>query len=382
MTDRGERLAARTAALVDVPSVSGNETEILDAIRRASPIEAFDVLDDGDGVLFLGPRVRRAGAPFVVLAGHVDTVPVGGAAFPSVRGDGVVVGRGTADMKAGLATMQAVAHDLAADPHRSDLDVGFLFFGREELPFAESALTPMLDRCPQASTVDLAVVMEPTANAIELGCLGNLDARVVIEGRAAHSARPWLGDNAIHAALQALAPLADLPDRDVDVDGMGFREVVNVTTIAGGIAPNVIPDRVEARVNFRYAPIHTPAEAEARMRELLGHQRVRFEVVGNAPPGGVSVANPLVDRLRRAGTLSVHPKQAWTPVAEFAQAGVDAVNFGPGDPQYAHRDDERVEIGALVRGYDVLRAFMGLDEEGAGAEMHDAGPAEDGREEE
>jgi succinyl-diaminopimelate desuccinylase len=152
--------------------------------------------------------------------------------------------------------------------------------------------------------------------------------------------------------------VADLPIRDVEIDGMVYREVASVTAIEGGVATNVVPDRASAHVNLRYAPTHTPVEAERRLRELLGHPSATVEIVGNAPPGLVPAGNPLVERLRIAGGLDVGPKQAWTPVAEFGLAGVDAVNFGPGDPQYAHRDDERVEVGALVRSYEVLRAFL------------------------
>ena len=172
------------------------------------------------------------------------------------------------------------------------------------------------------------------------------------------AATPWLGDNAIHAAIAALAPVADLPVRDVEIDGLVFREVVSVTTIAGGIAGNVVPDLVEAQVNFRYAPNHTPAEAEGRLRELLGHRSVELEVVGNGPPGPVCLDNPFVQRLRSAGHLTVRPKQAWTPVAEFGLVGVDAVNLGPGDPRYAHTDDEQVTGAALERGYAIVSAFL------------------------
>ena len=360
--DLADRLAERTLALVDIPSVSREEAAALAWIRTAIPSEAFEVLDEEDPVLFLGPKVRRVDAPFVVLAGHVDTVPPAGAMVGGVREPTAVVGRGSADMKAGLAVMLEVADRLTHDPSASDLDVGFLFFGREELPITESAVLPLFDRCAAAATVDLAIVMEPTDNAIEVGCLGNLNALITIEGTAAHSARPWLGDNAIHTAIATLASLADLPDRDVEIDGLMFREVVNVTTIDGGVAANVIPDRVRATVNYRYAPTHAPADAEARLRELLGADaRVHVEVVGNAPPGPVSVRNPLVGRLRAAGSLTLGPKQAWTPVAEFATIGVDAVNFGPGHPQYAHRDDERVDVAAIVRSFEVLHRFLGLD---------------------
>ena len=352
----GERLAARTLELVDLPSVSGEEGAILAAIHDSIP-EGFSVADERDAVLFLASAERRSGAPFVVLAGHVDTVPPNGN-LPGSRDGDAIVGRGAADMKGALAVMIEVASWLARSPDASTADVGFLFFGREELPITESALLPLFERCAQTRAIDLALVMEPTANALEIGCLGNLNAQVTIRGVAAHSARPWLGRNAIHAAVEALAPLAALATRDVEIDGLVFREVASVTTIEGGIAANVVPDRVVARVNFRYAPTRSPQEAEARLRELVAHPDAEVAVIGNAPPGPVSVSHPLVQRLRAVGELPVRAKQAWTPVAEFATIGVDAVNFGPGDPQYAHRDDERVEIAALVRSFEVLRGFL------------------------
>jgi succinyl-diaminopimelate desuccinylase len=181
---------------------------------------------------------------------------------------------------------------------------------------------------------------------------------VRFEGEAAHTARPWLGRNAIHAAITALAPVADLAVGEVDVGGLTYREVASVTSIEGGLATNVVPPHAAARVNFRYAPTRTPEDAEGYLGELLAHPSATVTIDGNAPPGRVPEANPLVERLRAAGDLAVGPKQAWTPVAEFGLIGVDAVNFGPGDPQYAHRDDERVEVAALVRCHDVLCAFL------------------------
>ena len=166
------------------------------------------------------------------------------------------MGRGAADMKGALAVMVEHAGALARRrPRRATLDVGFLFFGREELPITESALLPFFERCALVRTIDLAVVMEPTANRIEVGCLGNLNARVVVHGAAAHSARPWLGDNAIHTRDPRPGDRSPTwPIRDVEIDGLVFREVVSVTTIAGGVAANVVPDHVEAHVNLRYAP--------------------------------------------------------------------------------------------------------------------------------
>ena len=355
MTAIAGQLAARTEALVAIPSESRNEEAILAAIRRDLP-SVFEIVDHRDSVV-LAQRERRPGTPLVLLAGHVDTVPIARSA-PGRREGETIHGRGASDMKSGLAVMGALADALGSTQLKSDLDVGLLFFGREELPFAESALVPLFDRRPEIAEAALAIVLEPTANGLELGCLGNLNATVLFEGEAAHAARPWLGRNAIHAAISALAPVTDLPVRDVQVDGLTYREVASVTTIQGGVATNVVPDRATAHVNFRYAPTHSPAEAERRLRELLGHPSATVEIVGNAPPGLVPAGNPLVERLRAAGDLAVGPKQAWTPVAEFGLIGVDAVNFGPGDPQYAHRDDEQVEITAVVKSYEVLRAFL------------------------
>ena len=357
----GERLAARTLELVNIASVSGDESSILEVIHNRLP-DGLHVVDDGDAVLFVEPAARRPGAPFVVLAGHVDTVPANGNHPGTFDGD-AVLGRGTADMKGAIAVMEEVAAWLAADPGATDLDLGFLLFGREELPIAQSALLPLFARSPTTRSIDLAILMEPTANAIQVGCLGNLNAWIRVRGSAAHTARPWLGRNAIHSAIRALAPIADLMPRDVEIDGLVFREVVSVTSIEGGIAGNVVPDRLDARVNFRYAPTRTPAEAETWLREMVSRPDVEIEVIGNAPPCSVSVRNPLVDRLRSAGNLAIEPKQAWTPVAEFATIEVDAVNFGPGDPQYAHRDDERIDTSALVRSYEVLRRFLAAQKE-------------------
>lgn len=355
MTDLSGRLAARTEALVAIPSESGDETAMLEAVRAQLP-GLLTVADDEDAVLLALPA-RRPGAPLILLAGHVDTVPLGESA-PGRREGGTIHGRGAADMKGGIAVLLEVAEALADRPVPSELDVGLLCFGREELPFAESALIPLFARRPEIRDTALAILLEPTDNTLELGCLGNLNATVRFEGEAAHTARPWLGRNAIHAAVAALGPVADLQVSDVEVGGLTYREVASVISIEGGLATNVVPPRAAARVNLRYAPTRTPEDAERYLAELLAHSSATVTIDGNAPPGKVPVKNPLVDRLRAAGELAVGPKQAWTPVAEFGLIGVDAVNFGPGDPQYAHRDDERVEVDALVRSHDVLCAFL------------------------
>jgi succinyl-diaminopimelate desuccinylase len=280
----------------------------------------------------------------VLLGGHLDTVPAQGNR-PGRRDRERVRGLGASDMKGALAVMIELVRDGAP--------FGALFFGREELPVTDSALTPLLARHPVSP--ELVVMMEPTDNAIHAGCLGNVNATWTFHGRAGHSARPWLADNAITRAAAGVTALAAHDPEPHAFDGLEFVEVASVTRIAGGIAGNVIPGEAQAHVNFRYAPGRTPEEAEARLRELCdGHGELRIDA--NAPSGPVA-SGPLVDALIAAGDLAVAPKQAWTPVAEFAQAGLAAVNFGPGDPPQAHTRDESVSVAALVRSYRVLERF-------------------------
>ncbi|HKA25820.1 MAG TPA: succinyl-diaminopimelate desuccinylase [Gaiellaceae bacterium] len=345
-----ERLAERTLALVNIPSVSRSEAEAMAYVRAQLPLEPVWSTED---VLFATSR-RTPGRPLVVLAGHVDTVPAQGN-LPGRIDDGTVIGLGASDMKGGIAVMLELA-DWAASG-KLELDLGFLFFTREELPAEESPVPGFLEASREAKEAALVVVLEPTDNELHLGCVGNLSAGLTFHGASAHSARPWTGENAIHKAAATLAPLAELEPLDVEVDGLVFREVVSVVAIEGGIADNVIPDRCLAGLNYRYAPGRTRDEAEARIRELAGGADV--EILGNSPPAHVVLDRPLVTRLREAGGLAVRPKQAWTPVAQFAEAGLDAVNFGPGGTRYAHRVDEQVETVELVRAYDALRKFAG-----------------------
>jgi succinyl-diaminopimelate desuccinylase len=343
-----ERLAERTLALVNIPSVSRAEAQAMAYVRSELPLEPAWSSED---VLFATAR-RTAGRPLVLLAGHVDTVPAQGN-LPGRIEDGAVVGLGASDMKGGVAVMLELADWAVAS--ELELDLGFLFFTREELPAEESPVPEFLEACPEAREAALVIVLEPTDNELHLGCVGNLSAGLTFRGTSAHSARPWTGENAIHKAAATLAPLAELEPLDVEVDGLVFREVVSVVAIEGGIADNVVPDRCLAGLNYRYAPGRTREQAEARVRELAGDANV--EILGNSPPAHVVLDRPLVTRLREAGGLAVRPKQAWTPVAQFAEAGLDAVNLGPGATRYAHRVDEQVKTAELVRTYDALRKF-------------------------
>jgi succinyl-diaminopimelate desuccinylase len=344
-----DRLAARTLELVDVPSESRDEAALFahvgGVLRDAG---GLDVLDLGDTCLLARPTGTR---PRALLAGHLDTVPAQDN-IPGSRDGERVHGLGASDMKGGLAVMVELA--------LAGADYAVLFFPREELPFRDTALTPLLQRAPAELDPDVAFVLEPTDCAVHAGCLGNVNARWTFRGRAGHSARPWLADNAIERAAGGIAALAAHPANPVQFDGLEFVEVASVTRIEGGIAGNVIPDRVECHLNFRYAPGRSPEEAEARLLELCaGHGEV--EVLSNAPSGAVAASHPAVVRLIEAGGLAVAPKQAWTPVAELTAAGIPAVNFGPGSPPQAHRRDESIEVANLVRAYRVLEAF------GAGA---------------
>ena len=335
----GERLAARTLELVDIPSESRDEERLAAHVTEVLRAGGVAVRDLGDTCVLAGP----AEAP-VLLAGHLDTVPAQGNR-PGRIEDGRVHGLGASDMKGALAVMLELV--LAGAPYRC------LFFGREELPSSESALAPLLERDPLEA--ELVVMMEPTACELHAGCLGNIGATWAFLGRSGHSARPWTADNAIERAAAGVTALAAQAPAPHVFDGLEFVEVASVTRIAGGIADNVIPDRAECHVNFRYAPGRTPAEAEARLAELCaGHGELRIE--SNSPSGPVATG-PRVAALVAAGGLTRAPKQAWTPVAEFGMAGLDAVNFGPGDPAQAHRRDESVEIAALERAYRVLEAY-------------------------
>jgi succinyl-diaminopimelate desuccinylase len=260
-------------------------------------------------------------------------------------------------MKGGLAVMLELAAWIDEARPRLTFDVGLLFFTREELPLAESPLPAVFDACSELREAALAIVLEPTDNTIQAGCLGNLNATLTFRGRSAHSARPWLGVNAIAAAVEALLPVTRIPPEPVDVEGLSFIEVLSVTRVEGGVADNVIPDRVTCRLNYRFAPNRTTAEAQARLVELVGGV-AELQITSASPPGRVALSSPLVQRLRDAGGFTVEPKQAWTPVAQFSEEGVDAVNLGPGATRYAHTRDERVSILELARTFEALQRFV------------------------
>jgi len=330
-------LAARTLQLVDVPSESRREGEVVELVRSLLPGEPL--YDDGEAIVW-----GDAAAP-VVLAGHLDTVPAQGNLPGRLEGD-AVHGLGASDMKGGVAVMLELAR--AGAPAR------YLFFTREEIALEESPLPAVFASGVLAGT-RLAIVLEPTDAILHAGCLGNLQALATFRGESAHSARPWTGVNAIHVLAQALSPLASLPPREVELDGLVYREVVSAVRVEGGVAANVVPPLAAAELNVRYAPGRSRAEAEAWLRELVGGAELR--VLSHAPPAPPVLANPLVQRLREL-VPRVEPKQAWTPAAQFAAQGIDAINYGPGATAFAHRRDEQVPVANLYAVYETLARFL------------------------
>jgi succinyl-diaminopimelate desuccinylase len=324
-------LAQTTLRLVDTPSESRAEAAAVELVRGLMP--GTPAYDDGEVLLY--------GEGPVVLAGHLDTVPAQGN-IPGRIEDGAVHGLGASDMKSGIAVMVELA--------RAGVEARYVFFTREEVPVSESPL-PALFATDALDGVELAVVLEPTDCILHAGCLGNLQARVHFHGESAHSARPWTGANAIHELVRGLQGLASLEPHDVELDGLVYREVVSAVRVEGGIAANVVPAHASVELNFRFVR----DDPEARLRELVPDGEL--EILSVAPSAPPALGNPWVERLR-ALVPDVAPKQAWTPVAQFAEQGIDAINYGPGMTRYAHRVDEQVPVTSLEQVYETLREFL------------------------
>jgi succinyl-diaminopimelate desuccinylase len=340
---------ALTAALVDIESVSGNEAAIADAIEavlRGSPQLAVE--RDGNIVL---ADARSGRGQHVILAGHLDTVPIAGN-WPSTVDGALIHGCGTSDMKSGVA----LALHLAATVETPRYDVSYLFYDCEEVDSARNGLTRLAATRPDRMRADLALLLEPTHGLVEAGCQGTMRAEVRAVGRRAHSARSWLGVNAIHAAGPLLQRLHGYEARTVVIDGCTYREGLNAVAIHGGVAGNVIPDECAIEVNFRFAPDRSEAQAEAHVREVLDGYHV--EITDTAPGAlpGLSAA-PAKEFLDAVGEPP-RAKLGWTDVSRFAALGVPALNFGPGDPNLAHTREEHVEIAKIVAGAEVLRRWL------------------------
>jgi succinyl-diaminopimelate desuccinylase len=335
--------------LIDIPSPTGGEAALCDAVSERLAAARVPSRRVGRSLV----AGEGTGRPLVSLYGHLDTVPEQGNLPARVEGDRVV-GLGASDMKAGLAVM---IHLLEDDAIRSGpFDVLGVFYDGEEGPAEANGLERVLDEVAELSGSVLAVVLEPTDNELQLGCQGVINARVEFHGMAAHSARPWLGENAISKAGRWLAAMHERRVREVTVGGLAFNETFAVTTAGGGIAANVIPDRFVINLNHRFPPDRSLAEAEQRVIEACAEADL-VQIVDRAPPAPVPEDSPPLRRLR---TLvgAVAAKTAWTDVARLAARGVPAVNYGPGETVLAHRRDESASIAAMERCRDVLREFL------------------------
>ncbi|WP_285320009.1 succinyl-diaminopimelate desuccinylase [Pseudarthrobacter sp. lyk4-40-TYG-27] len=351
--DLRQDVALLTAAVMDINSVSGNEKQLADAVEAAlRGIPQLTVVRDGDAIV---ARTELGRSERVILAGHLDTVPLpltegSRGTVPSswdsgVPGEGILYGRGATDMKGGVAVQLALAagmFDGGAQPGR---DVTFVFYDHEEVEAVKSGLGRLVRNHGHLLQGDFAILLEPTDGTVEGGCNGTSRFEASTSGEAAHSARAWMGSNAIHAAAPILARLAAYEPRTVTVDGLDYRESLNAVKINGGTAGNVIPDRCVVEINYRFAPDKTPDQAEAHVRELLaGFDVVRTDAAAGARPG---LQHPAAASFVAAVGAEPKPKYGWTDVARFSELGIPAVNFGPGDPLLAHKDNEHVSADAI-----------------------------------
>lgn len=363
-----ELLETRTLELCRVASVIGQEERLADEIERwgRAHFSADEVFRIGNTLAF-GPRLDRpAGAggssrrPVLALFGHLDTVPPhSGDPEPHLEEEGTgnrrVVGLGASDMKGGLVLMQLAAERF--DRRALPFELVLVFYEREEGPYAENGLGPLFEARPDLRHIEFAICLEPSDNTIHLGCCGALHATLTFEGRSAHSARPWQGENAIHKAGSLLADLHQRAPVEVQIDGLLFREVMTATLAQGGRARNVVPESFTVNLNYRFAPGKSVEAAQDDVtRFVAGRARVAFTDL--APSGAVAVDNPLLRRLRERTGAAVHGKQAWTDVGRLSSLGIAAVNFGPGEGAQAHQARESVSVRSLVEGWHLLSRFL------------------------
>ena len=341
--------AELTAALVDIPSVSGDEQRITDEIEYAlRALDRYEIVRSGHAVL---ARTNLGRPTRVLAAGHVDTVPIAGN-VPSRRDGDIIHGCGTTDMKSGDAMLLHLAATLA-DPAR---DLTFVFYDCEEVEHERNGLTRIEAELRDWLDADLALLSEPTNGQVEAGCQGTGTFEVTVPGRRSHSARSWLGVNAIHGAAAVLEKIVGFDTRTVEIDGCTYREGLNAVGIRGGVANNVVPDECVIRINFRFAPDRTTEQAATAIIELLdGYQVELLDITAGALPG---LSAPAAAEFVAAAGGSAIGKLGWTDVARFSALGIPAINFGPGDPGLAHTREEHVSASQIREMTETLRRFL------------------------
>ena len=341
--------ASLTASLVDIQSVSGEEkvlASLIEAALRGLP--HLSVHRDGDAII---ARTTLGRPQRVIVAGHIDTVPIA-ANLPSHREGNLLYGCGSCDMKSGVAVALRLAARLTQPSH----DVTWVFYDCEEVEAERNGLLRLSRNCPQLLAGDLAVLMEPTDGVIEGGCQGTMRAEVVTHGKRAHSARAWMGQNAIHAAAGILELLRGYEPRKPDVDGLTYREGLNAVGIRGGVAGNVVPDECVVTVNFRFAPDRSAEQAAAHVREVFAGYDVA--ITDSAPGARPGLGHPAAATLLAAVGGVPRAKLGWTAVARFAALGLPAVNYGPGDPELAHSPDEHVDVAQIAECEASMEAWL------------------------
>ncbi|MFQ1000407.1 succinyl-diaminopimelate desuccinylase [Modestobacter sp. SSW1-42] len=351
-----------TRALVDAPSVSGTEGPLADAVEAAlRALGGLEVLRVGDTVL---ARTNLDRDSRIVLAGHLDTVPIADnvpSRLETVDGEERLYGCGTSDMKAGDAVMLRLAGRFGVPGAEPARDLTFVFYDNEEVEAVRNGLGRVAREHRGWLYGDLAILMEPTDGAIEGGCQGTLRVVLTVRGERAHSARSWLGVNAVHGAADVLATLQAYRAREVEIDGLRYREGLNAVRIEGGVAGNVVPDECRVTVNFRFAPDRDEDDAVAHVREVFADALaagVEFEVTdlsGGALPG---LGEPAAAAFLAAVGQPARAKLGWTDVARFAAFGIPALNYGPGDPNLAHQVGEYTRVDRLQPAEDALVAYL------------------------
>lgn len=336
-------LAATLTWLVDIPSRTGKETAIRDEL--AGRLATLPTQSPGNSLV-----VGEPGPGKVLLVGHLDTVPLQGQVGARVE-DGRLYGLGATDMKGGLAVMVHLLEDLG-----TERAVG-VFYAGEEGPMSGNELGMIFDTIPGLAKAEVGIVMEPTNREVHAGCQGSINATVSFIGEAAHSARPWLGVNAVTRAGEFLTMMNGLEPEPHPIEGLEFKEVISVTRASGGVANNIIPSRFDVNVNYRFSPDRTMDEAIERLRSLCDGAD-HFEVADSAPAAYPEVSHPLFQRLAEGAGGVVSHKQGWTDVAQLAERGIPAVNFGPGETALAHKPGESVALDDLDWAYEVLAALL------------------------
>jgi succinyl-diaminopimelate desuccinylase len=347
-------LAHTLLELCAIPSPIGEEKALCDHVSARlsrlplpAPIRRF-----GDSIVV--PITRGTKKPHIALVGHLDTVRTenGPARIEGRR----CFGAGASDMKSGLAVMIALVE--ALDWKRLSCDLTLVFYAREEGPFADNELGAVLEKDPELKTVNLAVCLEPSDNELHLGCTGSIHATITFEGRTAHSARPWEGENAITKAASFLAEAGALAPEIRTIDGLAYRSVITITQAKdGGRGRNVVPDRFTLNLNHRFAPDTSIEAAKKRVLDLVG-DRAKVDFVDLSPAAPPCAKHPIVERLVAAGVRGVRPKQAWTDVARFAACGIAAVNFGPGENAQAHQKNESTDLDLVCEGWAILAHWL------------------------